>query len=94
MAIDRRSDRTSQSFEYILFIEMMRLKLFAFILKHTIFRCRLNERIFFKSLIDTFGSISLLINRILFAINTVLQFIEIKKQIWLFNSNLHTEMRH
>jgi len=41
--------------------------------KHTILRCRLNERIFFKSLIDTFGSISLLINRILFAINTVLQ---------------------
>jgi hypothetical protein len=42
------------------------------ILKLTILRCRLNERIFFKSLIDTFGSISLLINRILFAIKTVL----------------------
>lgn len=41
--------------------------------QHTIFRCRLNDRIFFKSLIDTLGSISLLINRILFAINTVLQ---------------------
>jgi hypothetical protein len=49
------------------------LTVFSFLGKLTILRCRLNERIFFKSLMDTFGSISLLIKRILFATNTVLE---------------------
>jgi len=83
MTIDRWSNGTSQSFEYILFIEIISLT-FLICFQHTIFRCRLNERIFFKSLIDTFGSISLLINRILFAINTVLDFIQMRNFFFLF----------
>jgi hypothetical protein len=61
-------------------------------LKHTIFRCRLNERILFKSLIDTFGSISLLINRTLLAINTVLKIpLDYNDHV---DRNLHTERTH
>ena len=73
MTVDRWSNRTSQSFENILRIKAFDDLYSYCILEHTIFRCRLKDRIFFKSLIDTLGSISLLINRILFAINTVLQ---------------------
>lgn len=74
VTVDGWSDGTSQGFEDILdIVRVIAPVLLISEWEPTILRCRLNERIFFRSLMDTFGSISLLINRMLLAISTVLQ---------------------